>query len=125
MAETGGGQLARMVQDLATTTTKMQEVSGNLQSYLLDQKYMREDLANVRVLVNNLTILLRDGDGSPSLVTRVYLVEETLKEVRAGQLRTRDWWLKVVASLVAASILTVVGFGLWLYASTKGNIIHP
>lgn len=121
-----GGQVERLSVEMQATALKLQEITSNLQSYLREQGHIQEDVTEVRSLLRSLHQLLMEGSpNNPSLVTQIYYVQEELKGMKAAQLRARDWWLKLVATVAAAAIITLAGVILMLWASGKGGAVKP
>jgi hypothetical protein len=116
-------EVAALSAQMQATALRLQEVTGNLQSYLYEQGHIKEDVTEVRRVVQSLNQLLREGD--PSLVTRMHMVERELESLKDAQTRARDWWLKVLATVAGAAIITMIGVVLTLYMGTKGGVVKP
>lgn len=121
MADPQGGQVAQLSRAIETTTGKLQDVSTQLQIYANDQRHLQEDIRQIRQLMETMDQLMNRGN--PSFNTRLTMVETDVKDIKDERARSRDWWLKLVASLSATLIVGVLGLLLYLYANTKGALV--
>jgi hypothetical protein len=117
------GQLEDIRRELSSINTRLMDTIFQLRETLTQSKRFEEDLRDIRATVTALHQLLQSGD--PSLLTRLFMLEDKLEKLEAGQLRNRDWWLKLAASLTAAAILGMAGLMLLLYAGTKVPLPKP
>ncbi len=108
---------------MQATAIRLQEITGNLQSYLYEQGHLKEDVTEVRRVVQSVNQLLREGD--PSLLTRLYIIEQKQKTLEDAQVRARDWWLRLLMIVAGAGIMALLGLFLTLYVGTKGGVVKP
>lgn len=119
----GDRQIARLSEQMQATAIRLQEITGNLQSYLYEQGHLKEDVTEVRRVVQSVNQLLREGD--PSLLTRLYIIEQKQKTLEDAQVRARDWWLRLLMIVAGAGIMALLGLFLTLYVGTKGGVVKP
>jgi broad specificity phosphatase PhoE len=105
--------------DLSQLSEQMQGMALNLQTYLSEQGHIKEDVTEVRRVMQSLNELLREGN--LSIVTRLHLVERRLEAIENAQIRSRDWWLKILATVATSAILMAIGLLVTLYVGTKGG----
>ena len=108
---------------VARLTQELRELSLHLQTLLAKQQRLEDDVANMRRILEVIDQVLRVDN--PSMITRVFLIERQLADLQVYHARTKDWWMKLVASVSTAAILSLLGFILWLYATTKGAGLKP
>ena len=119
-------QVDQLGHDIQETALKLQEMTGNLQSYLREQAHIKEDVVEVRRLVVNISQLLQEGTGAqPSILTRLYVIDREIEGMKTAQARARDWWFKLLATLAAAAIIGLAGVILMLYVSAKSPTVKP
>jgi proteasome assembly chaperone (PAC2) family protein len=111
---------------MQVTALKLQELASNFQSYLREQGHIQDDVIEVRRMLSSVHQMLQEGSPTnPSVLTRLYVAEREIDSIKQGQLRTRDWWLKLVATLSAAAIITLAGVGMMIYMASKGMSVKP
>jgi len=126
MGEPQGSQVGRLTDEMRQTAVRLQEVMGNLQMYLREQSHMQEDLVEVRRGVQTMQQMLVEGTPTtPSFGTRIFVIEKELKSLQETQVRSRDWWLKLMGTLVGAAIVALLGLLLTLYVNSKGGTVKP
>ena len=120
MAETRPStEVARLSDEMNRTVGKLQEVMGQLHGYLREQQYMQKDMEEMRDTVRGINQILREG--SPSIVTKVYILETAVAELKASRSYNKDWWFKLILSLSSAAIIALLGLFLTLYLGAKGG----
>jgi hypothetical protein len=126
MQRGSSSQVERLAQDMQATALRLQEVTSNLQAYLREQTHIQEDVVEVRRLVLSINQLLQEGTGAtPSILTRLYVIDKEIDSMKNAQVRARDWWFKLLATLASAAIIGFAGVMLMLYVSAKAPLPKP
>ena len=114
-----GADMARLSQQLRTTTDMVERLTGELRGYLIAQTTLEGNLREIQGAVSQLTRVIRDGDGGLPLMTRIALIEHRLTiEERTGQ-SAQEWWWKLALNIGTALILAGGSAALALYLGKK------
>jgi len=77
----------------------------------------------MRGMMESLHQILQGGD--PSLVTRMFVLENKLKDIETARVGNRDWLLKVAATLTTATIMRWPACSWCSIAGAKTPLVKP
>jgi septal ring factor EnvC (AmiA/AmiB activator) len=71
-----------LIESIKTTTNLIQELTKDLKSSEISQASLKERINQIQKDVETLTHIVRDGNGEKSIMTRMALAEDDLRDMR-------------------------------------------
>lgn len=105
-----------LAKELEETASAMQEALGTMRLYSQEQAHTAKSLTELASAVQAIKGVLIEGtNGTPSLTTRVLLLEKLAVVADARMHAARSWWLSLLSTLLAILIVAVVTAFLTMY----------